>query len=441
MIPLQVGNERIGLVKLGDPRRGLFSVERIALYERFASYIAVAYAKFRADDAVRLSEKKYRALIENVHIGVGVVDSAGKITFVNRTLADMLGYTREEMVGANFLSFVDEKKKETTNHHFLSHKAGIATRYESVVNRKDGGKLSVDIGGSSLLDDEGRVIGALAFFTDLTEKKRLEVCLRQSQRLEAVGSLTGQIAHEFKNLLMAISGYVEVLQMNLGSDHPELALTDDILHCVDRSSRLISQLIAFSRKQPMDQQPLDLNRLVQGSRNLLEILIGEHIPIELKLSPDPGIIDADPGQIEQVLVNLAINAHDAMPNGGRLTIATRILTPAEAHLLQQGSPESDGFIELTVSDTGVGMDEVILEHLFDPFFTTKSKQDRSGLGLAVVYGVVKQHKGSISASSRVGMGTTFHLYFPLTKGVPKEELRSIAAKPKPGCETILLAED
>ena len=277
---------------------------------------------------------------------------------------------------------------------------------------------------------------------DITERKALEAQLLQAQKMEAIGRLAGGVAHDFNNLLMAIMGYGELIRSSLIKDDPLYKYSEDILKATERAASLTQQLLAFSRRQVMQPQVLNLNRVVADLEKMLRRLIGEHIDLDIVAGPDLGAVKADPGQIEQIIMNLAVNARDAMPTGGRLTLETANIDFAASHKCRFGNIPPGRYVRLAVSDTGSGMDAETLDHIFEPFFTTKEVGKGTGLGLPMVYGIVKQNGGCIDVESRPGQGTTFKIYLPrLEAAVEAPGARTTAAAKLEGSETILVVED
>ena len=277
---------------------------------------------------------------------------------------------------------------------------------------------------------------------DITARKALEAQLLQAQKMEAVGRLAGGVAHDFNNLLMAIMGYGELIRSSLVKDDPLYKYSEDILKATERAASLTQQLLAFSRRQVMQPQVLNLNRVAADLEKMLRRLIGEHIELEIVAGPDLGAVKADPGQIDQIIMNLAVNARDAMPTGGRLILATANIEFTASHKCYSAAAPPGRYVRLSVSDTGSGMDAETLDHIFEPFFTTKEVGKGTGLGLPMVYGIVKQNRGYIEVDSRPGQGATFTIYLPrLEAAVEAPGARiSLAAKLE-GSETILVVED
>ena len=277
---------------------------------------------------------------------------------------------------------------------------------------------------------------------DITARKALEAQLLQAQKMEAVGRLAGGVAHDFNNLLMAIMGYSELIRTSLVKDDPLYKYSEDILKATERAASLTQQLLAFSRQQVMQPQVLNLNRVAGDLEKMLRRLIGEHIELEIVAGPDLGMVKADPGQINQIIMNLAVNARDAMPTGGRLILATDNIEFTASHKCRFEDLPPGRYVRLTVTDTGSGMDEETLDHIFEPFFTTKEVGKGTGLGLPMVYGIVKQNGGCVDVESQPGQGATFTIYLPrIEAAVEAPGARvSLAAKLE-GSETILVVED
>ena len=306
--------------------------------------------------------------------------------------------------------------------------------------RKDGSLLEV-AGSTNPIRFQGRR-ARLVLATDVSERKQLEAQLLQAHKMEAVGRLAGGVAHDFNNLLGVITGYSELLIKDLGPQHPSSKRVGQIQKAADRAAALTRQLLAFSRKQVLQPRILDINEVVADVETMLRRLIGEDVKLVTRPGAGIGRIKADPGQIEQVLMNLAVNARDAMPKGGRLLFETANVALDESHARAHPEVQPGPFVMLAVTDTGVGMTAQTQAHIFEPFFTTKEMGSGTGLGLATVFGIVQQSGGSITVDSRVGLGTTCTIYFPRVEDELSRPIPSPADAPRArGGETILLVED
>ncbi len=292
-----------------------------------------------------------------------------------------------------------------------------------------------------ITDTRGHVTAVIETIRDVTEQRSLQEQLRQAQKMEAIGTLAGGVAHDFNNILTGILGYGEVVQMGLTPDSPWQEPIEQILAAAERGAQLTGGLLAFSRKRVIDRRPVDLSEVVRNVAGLLRRLIGEDIELSTALSTAALVVLADVGQMEQILMNLAANARDAMPKGGSLTITTqgRRLDASAARAL--GGTEAGDYAQIEVSDSGSGMDDATLEKAFEPFFTTKAQGKGTGLGLSIVYGIVKQHGGLVELSSELGRGTTFRILIPRAQEAVQIAAPKSLAPPARGTETILLAED
>jgi len=401
----------------------------------------------RAEDELKRSEERYRDLVENAQDLIYEHDLEGNYTASNKAGERITGYPLEEILNLNLAKTVApdylEKAKEMLRRKLAGE--GV-TAYDLVVIAKDGHRVPVEVNTRLVLKD-GVPVGVQGIARDITERRRLEAALmaseeqlRQSQKLEAIGQLAGGVAHDFNNLLLVIGGYSSIVLEKLPKDSPHLSSIEEIKKASDRAGGLTRQLLAFSRKQILQPKVLDLNLVVTDLEKMLRRLIGEDI--DLLTVTDPGLakVKADPGQIEQVLLNLIVNARDAMPSGGKLTVETSnaVLSPdhAQRHAAIPGS-----YVMLAVSDTGCGMDASTQHRIFEPFFTTKGPGKGTGLGLATVYGIVKQSGGSLWVYSEVDHGTAVKIYLPrVDEVVVREESGPLRRMPK-GTETVLVVED
>ena len=394
--------------------------------------------QLRAENELRLSEQRYRSIVENTHEGICMCDAQRRITYANPRLREMLGY--EESACLECSNFHFDSDQEDALQRFEKRKQGISESYETRLRCQDGSALWTNTSASPLQDTQGNFSGGLCMFADITVRKKLEGQLLQSQKMEAIGRLAGGIAHDFNNLLTVILGYGSILERKLSAQDPLANNVVEIRKAGERAAVLTQKLLAFSRKQVQSQRVFALNHLIRDTEGMLQRLLGEHIRLVTDLDSSVCNIRADTGQMEQVLMNLAINSRDAMPKGGQLLIETKRqeLDPDDAKL--RALPPGP-YVVLSVTDTGGGMDEPTKSKIFEPFFTTKDPGIGTGLGLSTVLGIVNQSGGAISVYSEIAVGTTFKIYLPLVRGpVSAAEPARLPAAQGRG-ETILLVED
>jgi two-component system, cell cycle sensor histidine kinase and response regulator CckA len=359
----------------------------------------------------------------------------------NAAFYRMFGYTPEELPGLTVADVVFPEDRGAVLAQYGRVGRGEATAYEADrrYRRKDGSTLWARVSVVAARDEAGRPKSVTAVVVDMTERKKLEEQFRQAQKMEAVGRLAGGVAHDFNNLLTVINGYGQMILDQLPHADPTRALVQEMTGAGERAAGLTAQLLAFSRKAVVEPKVLDLNEVVSQSAGLLRRLIGEDITLATALAPDLEHVRADPTQVEQVILNLAVNAKDAMPKGGKLTIETRgVRLRGEDAALYPDLPPGR-YVQLAVSDTGTGMTDEVKRHLFEPFFTTKEQGKGTGLGLAVVHGAVKQSGGRVDVYSELGIGTTFKILLPgVAASAPASATVQIAPR---GAETVLLVED
>jgi PAS domain S-box-containing protein len=403
--------------------------------------------RVQAEAALRKSEARYRRIVDTTNEGVWAIDERGVATFVNRRMAEMLGYTPEEMIGRDMLSFVFPEDIPWFEGRLEDLRRGQPDLSERRYRRRDGTTLVALASIAPNLDDAGVFKDAFAMMIDITEHKRdqaereaLRQRLEQSQKLESVGRLAGGVAHDFNNLLTVINGYCDMLIMDLPEDDAQRPAIEEIRAAGERAAALTKQLLAFGRRQICRPRPIDLNALMAGAERMLRHVVGEDIALETDLDPALEPVEADPGQMHQVLLNLSMNARDAMPDGGRLLLST-----ANARFDEGNAPpgcQPGAYARLTVTDTGIGMGEEAIRHLFEPFFTTKPNGLGTGLGLATVYAIVEQAGGSIRVDSAPGKGCRFEIHLPCAKG-PAEPVAPLAVEPPARRRelTVLVVED
>ena len=396
-------------------------------------------------DRRRAEEQQARLsrVVEQAAESIVITDPQGTMIYVNPAFESISGYSRAEAVGQNSrLLKSGHQDAAFYRRMWETLIRGEVWKGRLVNRRKDGTLFQEDATIGPVRDASGRIVNYVAVKHDVTNQMRLERQLMQAQKMEAVGRLAGGVAHDFNNLLGVITGYGEITRGKLRVDDPLRAKVDQILKAAERAAGLTRQLLAFSRQQVLQPRIVDLNDLVSNLEKMLRRLIGEDVELATSLDPGLGSVKADPGQIEQVLMNLAVNARDAMPDGGRLTIETRNAELDPDYAARRPPTRTGPYVMLAVTDSGMGMDAETQSHLFEPFFTTKEMGKGTGLGLSTVYGIVKQSGGYIWCYSEVGLGTTFKVYLPRVDEETAPANRPAAAAPSAGgSETLLLIED
>jgi PAS domain S-box-containing protein len=414
--------------------------------------------KRNAEAALQKSQEQYRLIAENTSDLICMVDTHGNYTYLSPSYRDVLGYAPESLVGQNCLNLLhpeDRKKAEAEALRSASNPNAVDGTIEVRVKHKNGKWKVFDTLVNWTYDSHGRRQYGIFVSRDITERKQTELTLRESeeklrqsedqlrmsQKLEAVGQLAGGVAHDFNNLLTVISGYSELVLNRLNDGDDNRGKVEEIKRAADRAASLTRQLLAFSRKQMLQPRLFDLNHLVSDMTKMLRRLIGENIEMTTVIG-EAAPINADPGQIEQVLMNLVVNARDAMPKGGRLTIETARVEIDDAYASTHLSVHTGPYVMLAVSDTGCGMDGDTQKHIFEPFFTTKEQGKGTGLGLSTVYGIIKQSGGHIWLYSEPAQGTVFKVYLPIAAETQADAtVAPVRAALPRGTETILIVED
>jgi PAS domain S-box-containing protein len=444
-VPLKVGDRTIGMLAVQSYSREVRYGEHEAHILQFvATQAAMAIGRKRVEDERRVERAFLRQVIDLNPNLIFVKDWDGRFTLVNRALAELYGARPDDLIGLRDADF--NPNTEEVAQYLRDDREAMQTGQpklvleESNTDARTGKRRWFQVIKVPLRSADGapQVLGVAA---EITQRKELESQLRQSQKMEAVGQLAGGIAHDFNNVLTAILGYTRLLLKGPGLAAEQHGDISEIQEAAERAASLTQQLLAFSRKQVMQPTVLNVSEAVQGMRSLLRRLIGEHIVLVAALDPEPVLVRADQGQLQQVIVNLALNARDAMPAGGTLTLATGAVDLDDAFVAAHPGSTAGPHARLVVSDTGMGMDAEIRRRAFEPFFTTKPVGKGSGLGLATVYGIVKQSGGYVDLTSEPGRGSVVTIYLPRVTAVPAAQPEPLPVPPRPGRETVLLVED
>ena len=442
-VPLKVNNHTFGALVVQTYSKNIRYGERDKEILTFvARQLASAVEIKRNEQALRRSEARYRSLVQSSVYGIYRSSLEGRFLDMNPALITMLGYESAEQV------LLLDPEKDVFAHaeehtHLIEEfrRSGRLDGIEVKWRRRDGSFITVRISGRAVssADEPADVLEAIA--EDVTDRRALEDQFRQAQKMEAVGRLAGGVAHDFNNLLMVIGGYAEVILAKLDVKDPLHEKGRAIQQAADRATTLTRQLLAFSRKQLLELKVVDVNAIVEDMERLLRPLIGENVELATVLDPSAGHTRADAGQLEQVLMNLVVNAKDAMPTGGRLTIYTQNIALDESHRRGQTFIRPGNYVMLSVSDTGMGMNKETQSRIFEPFFTTKEKGKGTGLGLSTVYGIVKQSGGYVMVQSEEARGTTFQIYLPRVDEPAEKHPAPATHAALGGNETVLLVED
>ena len=452
--PLKIEDKTIGVLAVQTYTAGVrYGDAEKRMLEFVSRQVAMAIERKRAEVALRDSEARLARAQETAHLGswelslANLRDVQQNPLWWSDEVYRIFGYLPGDVAVSNELFFrsvppADVSRIQEAMQRSLRDGTPYFIRHRVI--RPDGNERIVEERSTVLRDADGRPARMVGTVLDVTERQRLEEQLLQAQKMEAVGRLAGGVAHDFNNLLTAIIGSADLLRERLPPDHPERVEADEIRMAALRAADLTRQLLAFSRRQILTPQMLHLNKVVAGMNKMLRRMIGEDIEFRCVLAPELGAVRADPGQIEQVIMNLVVNARDAMPRGGTLTIETASVELDEAYAVEQFPAARGRHALLAVSDTGIGMDAKTQARLFEPFFTTKAQGQGTGLGLSTVYGIVKQSGGYIWVSSEPGRGSTFKVYLPEVD----EGVEPASATPAPrapdlpgGSETLLVVED
>jgi two-component system cell cycle sensor histidine kinase/response regulator CckA len=446
-VPIVTQGRPYGVLGAHTASRRTFTGDHVQFLQSVAHVLSIAIERASAEEALRKSESRFRELTEQASDGILIADDEAVLLEVNTRICELSGYRRDELVGMNALAFFPPEELAVQPPRLGEIREGHTVLSERRLVRKDGSRIPVEINTKLLRD--GRI---LAIVRDITTRKETETALRereeelrQSQKMDALGRVAGGVAHDFNNLLTAIIGFTDFASARSGFDPVLKEYLEEIRRAGQRAAGLILQLLAFSRKQVLRPRVIDLNEVVVDMERMLHRLIGEQIEIVVRLASEPVPVRADLGQMQQVVLNLAVNARDAMPQGGTFTIETGVAGPGAAPAFPSaGAPTvpPKKLARLTISDTGVGMTERVRERLFEPFFTTKEMGQATGLGLATVYGIVQQSRGTITVQSKPGEGSVFTISLPLVDEPIEPPAEPVSASPPArGTETVLLVED
>jgi len=436
-------NVEVGLVRTRDELEKLNAHLEDKVRERTEDLSCEIAQRERAEAALREERERYRELFENANDILYTLDLTGRVTSLNAAGEQIIGHKRREALGTSIGEILGEEYQDFVQGMLDEETNGKhGTAYQLEIVARDGRPIELEVSTRLVFDKEGRPVGAHGIARDVSERKKLEQQLRQAQKMEAIGNLAGGIAHNFNNMLTVILGYSHLILSSGAADSRIRAQVETIAGAAERSVALTRHLLTFSRNQILQPKVLDLNAVVRQTEKMLRPLIGENMNLVSRPGRDLGRVKADPGQIEQVIMNLAVNARDAMPDGGALIIETKNIEFDEDYIRWHPGARPGTYVLLKVTDTGCGMDQQTMSHIFEPFFTTKEAGKGTGLGLATVYGIVKQSGGHIWVYSEVGQGTTFKIYLPhAEESAEPVEPSEMRVERRDGGETILLVED
>lgn len=441
-----IGTMRDGEYRLrhrdGSMRIARYSAEVVEIGNEscLLSVLVDITGRKRAEEELRKSEARYRSIVENIDAALYIHDFNGTILDANDHACRMTGYDRDELTGMHISRIDSPDASRLIPLHMQRLLDQGKTEFDIEHVRKDGGKIPVTVNATVVSRTGDGVVQSIV--RDIAERRQLEEQLRQAQKMESVGRLAGGVAHDFNNILTSIIGSVELSLMSLSPLDPIYPDIKEIMKSAERAANLTRQLLAFSRKQIIAPQKLNLNEIIRDMERMLRRIIGEHLEFRTIPCPDLQSVKMDPGQIEQVLTNLVVNARDAMPEGGTLTIETANVMIDRQYAELHPDTLPGAHVMLAVSDTGVGMDQFVREHLFEPFFTTKEMGKGTGLGMATCYGIIKQNCGSIYVYSEPGAGTVVKVFLPVCNDDREAgRVTSALSAPGKGSETVLVAED
>ncbi|KAB2923461.1 MAG: PAS domain S-box protein [Bacteroidetes bacterium] len=427
-VPLKVADRTEGILLLASGLKGFFTPRKVNLIAAFSNQIGVALNNAHLFDKLRESEERYADLFENSPDMYHLVNRDGVIVGCNQTESQILGYGKSEIVGRPMSHLYPPAAREKVNsviRESFQFRREIRGSEEQMM-KKDGAMLDVSVNTSLVYDDNGSPVLMRCLVRDITEKKRFELQILQSQRIDSIGNIAGGIAHDFNNILTSIMGAASIMRRRITPRNRLYPFVDIIETASTRGKSLTNQLLTFARRTPVEFHPINLHDLLEETLRIFEPSVKPLVTVTRRYADAPPIVNGDDGQVQQAILNLFINARDAMPSGGELTIATSV---------------TDTTVTITVADNGVGMPPAVQEQVFVPFFTTKEQGKGTGLGLSVVYGVMQSHNGSVTFTSAVGAGSSFVLTFPLYANYPKEMMAAAPRRLTKGTESVLIVDD
>jgi len=442
-VPIKMKDRFEGIVIVGSKAAAAFSRKELDLMTAFANQIGVALENATLFEQLRDSEERYMDLFEHSPDLYHIVDRDGTIISCNQTEADRLGYRKNEIVGHSVLKLYPESYRDTAEKMlrevFESHReiSGV----EEQMLTKAGEPIDVSINTSIIYDEDREPISIRVAARDITEKKKMESKIIHAQRIDSIGNLAGGVAHDFNNILTSILGSTAIIKRRMSKANVWYHFVDIIETAAKRGAGLTRQLLTFARKSTVQFRPIVVNSIIQETLHLFERSIDKRIEVRKDLASEMSIIHGDEGQIQQAILNVLINARDAMPNGGVITVRSEKIKFDEQQGSAFGEVKSGDFASISIVDTGIGMDRTVQQHIFEPFFTTKDQGKGTGLGLSVVYGVMNSHGGFITVRSEPGVGSQFSLFFPLLSDAEKLKRPSKQARLQRGDEHVLVVDD
>ncbi|MBU1355557.1 MAG: response regulator [Candidatus Edwardsbacteria bacterium] len=442
-VPLLVSDRYTGTLVIQSYDQGIRFGERERDILTFISeQVAFAIHRKLAEEALKLSEEKYRSLVEQINDVIFLTDSSGIIQYISPAIERMTQFTVDEITGQPFFKFIHPDDLPGLKQSFQRNLKGVEEPWEYRLIDKNGTTVFVRSSSRLLADDNGNPTGIMGTLTDITQAKQMASQLQQAQKMEAIGQLAGGIAHDFNNLLAGIIGHAEMLQIKLINQPSLAALAEKILTTGEHAANLTKQLLSFARKGNYQQVPVSIHRIIAEVAGILGNTVNKNINVRQSLSANPCTVLGDPAMLENALLNLCLNARDAMAKGGNLTVTTQVAELDESYVKNHSYKIPVGsYIKISVSDTGQGMSKDVQSHIYEPFFTTKEQGKGTGLGLASVYGCVKAHNGSIEVYSEEGHGSTFNIYLPLAEPGPEKTEEAAKAPAQKGTGRILLVDD